>query len=126
MSVITRSVAFFNCDVECHYAERRYAERHYAECRYAERRYAERRYAECRGAKARAMFVSIRAVLLVVLHSMGRLLAILTIGLYHLLDGVTNTRYKLLRFLRTKIKFCKYKRALAFNRDRCCHLALCL
>jgi hypothetical protein len=47
------------------------------------------------------------------------------IGLYHPLDGVTNPRYKLLYFVKTK-KICKEKKALAFYRDRCCHLALCL
>jgi len=46
-------------------------------------------------------------------------------GLYHPLDGVSNLKYKLLHFLTTKIKFCKEK-ALAFNQDRYCHLALCL
>jgi hypothetical protein len=46
-------------------------------------------------------------------------------GLYHPLDGVTNPKYKLLRFL-TTIFFHKQNEALAFNRDRCCHLVLCL
>jgi hypothetical protein len=41
-----------------------------------------------------------------------------------MLDGVTNSKYKLLPFL-TKKNF-KVKKALAFNRDRCGHLALCL
>jgi hypothetical protein len=43
----------------------------------------------------------------------------------HPLDGITNPKYKLLHFLTTKV-FCKEKKALAFNRDRCCHLVLCL
>jgi hypothetical protein len=47
------------------------------------------------------------------------------IGLHHPLDGVTNSEYKLLRLVQLTIFF-KKKRALAFNRDRCCHLALCL
>jgi hypothetical protein len=47
------------------------------------------------------------------------------IGLYHPLDGITNPKYNLLFFLKT-IFFCKEKKALAFNQDRCCHLALCL
>ncbi len=47
------------------------------------------------------------------------------IGLYHLLDGITNLKYKLLCSLTTK-KFLKEKKALAFYRDRCSHLALCL
>jgi hypothetical protein len=47
------------------------------------------------------------------------------IWLYHPLDGVTNPRYKLLHFS-TITFFYKEKKALAFNRDRCCHLALCL
>ena len=47
------------------------------------------------------------------------------IGLHHPLDGITNPEYKLLHFIQLTI-FCKKKRALAFNRDRCCHLALCL
>ncbi len=43
------------------------------------------------------------------------------IGLYHPLYGVTNHKYKLsLNIL------CNVKKALAFNQDRCCHLALCL
>jgi hypothetical protein len=46
-------------------------------------------------------------------------------GLYHPLDGVTNLKYKLLYFLTPNKKISKRK-ALAFNRDRCCHLALCL
>ncbi len=47
------------------------------------------------------------------------------IGLHHPLDGVTNPKYKLLHFIHLTI-FCKKKRALAFNQDRCCDLALCL
>ncbi len=46
-------------------------------------------------------------------------------GLYHPLDGDTNLKYKLLCFLTPNKKNSK-KKALAFNRDRCCHLALCL
>jgi len=48
-----------------------------------------------------------------------------SIGLYHLLDGVTNPQYKMLHFL-TITFFYKENKALAFNRDRCCYLALCL
>jgi hypothetical protein len=48
-----------------------------------------------------------------------------TMGLYHLLDGDTNLKYKLLSFLTPNKKISK-KKALAFNRVRCCHLALCL
>jgi hypothetical protein len=48
-----------------------------------------------------------------------------TIGLYHSLDGITNLKYKLLYFLTPNKKISKRK-ALAFNRDRGCHLALCL
>ncbi len=51
--------------------------------------------------------------------------AILSIGLHHPLDGVTNPKYKLLRFIHLTF-FCKKKWALAFNWDRCCHLALFL
>ncbi len=36
------------------------------------------------------------------------------------------TQYKLLCFITTKIFFGKEKNTLAFNRDRCCHLVLCL
>ncbi len=43
----------------------------------------------------------------------------------HPLDGITNPKYKLLHFLTTEV-FCKEKKALAFYRDRCCHLVLCL
>ncbi len=50
---------------------------------------------------------------------------ILTIGLHHPLDGITNPEYKLLHF-KQLILFFKEKKALAFNWDRYCHLALCL
>jgi hypothetical protein len=40
-------------------------------------------------------------------------------------DGSTSPKYKLLCFITTK-KISKEKNALAFNRDRCCHLVLCL
>jgi hypothetical protein len=40
-------------------------------------------------------------------------------------DGSTSPKYKLLCFIRTK-KISKEKNALAFNRDRGCHLVLCL
>ncbi len=43
----------------------------------------------------------------------------------HPLDGVTNPKYKLLHLF-TTIIFYKEKKALAFNRDRCCHLPHCL
>ncbi len=46
-------------------------------------------------------------------------------GLYHLLDGITNLKYKLLYFLTPNITNSKRK-ALALNRDRCCHLVICL
>ncbi len=49
-----------------------------------------------------------------------------TIGLQHPLYGITNPRYTLLRFIQLTNFFCKEKKALAFNQDRCCHLALCL
>ena len=42
--------------------------------------------------------------------------------LCHPPDGSTSPKYKLLCFMTTK----KEKNALAFNRDRCCHLVLCL
>jgi hypothetical protein len=45
--------------------------------------------------------------------------------LCHPPDGSTSPKYKLLCFILTK-KICKEKIALAFNRDRCCHLVLCL
>ncbi len=45
--------------------------------------------------------------------------------LCHPPDGSTSPKYKLLCFITTKF-FCKEKNALAFNRDRCCHLVLCL
>ncbi len=47
------------------------------------------------------------------------------IGLYHPLNGDTNLKYKLLCFLILNKKISKRK-ALAFYRDRCCHLVLCL
>ncbi len=46
-------------------------------------------------------------------------------GLNRPLDGDTNLKCKLLCFLTPNKKISKRK-ALAFNRDRCCHLALCL
>ncbi len=46
-------------------------------------------------------------------------------GLYHPLDVVTNLKYKLLHFLTLHNNISKRK-ALAFNRDRCCHLVICL
>jgi hypothetical protein len=45
--------------------------------------------------------------------------------LCNLPDGSTSPKYKLLCFITTK-KNCKEKNELAFNRDRCCHLVLCL
>jgi hypothetical protein len=48
-----------------------------------------------------------------------------SMGLYHPSDGVTNPKYKFFRFLGTKF-FCQERNELAFNRDRCCHLVLCL
>jgi len=47
------------------------------------------------------------------------------IGLYHPLNGITNLKYKLMCFLTINKKISK-RNALAFNWDRCCHLALCL
>jgi hypothetical protein len=44
-------------------------------------------------------------------------------GSYQPLDGVTNLKYKLLYFLTQKNS---KRKALAFNRDRWCHLAICL
>jgi hypothetical protein len=46
-------------------------------------------------------------------------------GLYHPLDGITNLKYKLVYFL-TPNKKISNRKALAFNQDRCCHLAICL
>jgi hypothetical protein len=46
-------------------------------------------------------------------------------GLYHPLDGAANLKYKLLYFLAPNKKISKRK-ALAFNWDRYCHLAICL
>ncbi len=48
-----------------------------------------------------------------------------SIGLHQPLDGVTNLEYKLLHLIQLTKFFCKEEKALAFNRDRCCHLALC-
>jgi hypothetical protein len=58
-------------------------------------------------------------------ESLMALSMFIPIGLHHPLDGVTNTEYKLLCFIQLTI-FCKEEKALAFNWDRCCHLALCL
>ncbi len=48
-----------------------------------------------------------------------------SMGLYHPLDGVNILKYKLLYFLTRNKKISKRK-ALAFNRDRCCNLTICL
>jgi hypothetical protein len=40
-------------------------------------------------------------------------------------EGNTSPKYKLLCFI-TNNFFCKEKNSPAFNRDRCCHLVLCL
>jgi len=45
--------------------------------------------------------------------------------LCHPPDGSVSPKYKLLCFITIK-KNCKEKNALALNRDRCCHLVLCL
>jgi hypothetical protein len=47
------------------------------------------------------------------------------IGLYCPLSGITYPKYILMCFLTTLI-FYSQKKALAFNRDRCRHLTLCL
>ncbi len=57
------------------------------------------------------------------LHFLKR--AVPSMRLCHPPDGSTSPKYKLLRYITTKF-FCKEKNALAFNRDRCCHLVLCL
>ncbi len=53
------------------------------------------------------------------------LLSSLTMRLCQPPDGNTSPKYKLLCFI-TTIFFGKEKNALAFNRDRCCNLVLCL
>jgi len=53
------------------------------------------------------------------------IITIVWIGLYHPLDGITNLKFKLLCFLTPSKKISKRK-VLAFNRDRSCHLMLCL
>jgi hypothetical protein len=49
----------------------------------------------------------------------------IAMGVYRPPDGITNLKYKLLYFLTPNKKNSKRK-ALAFDRDRCCHLAICL
>ncbi len=44
---------------------------------------------------------------------------------YHPLDGITYLKYKLVSFWTPNIKI-SMRKALAFNWNRCCHLALCL
>jgi hypothetical protein len=44
----------------------------------------------------------------------------------NLLDGITNPEFKMMCFIQLAKLFCKEKKALVFNRNRCCHLALCL
>jgi len=53
------------------------------------------------------------------------LMSVLITGLYRPLDGLTYLKYKLLCFL-THNKLIFKRKVLAFNLDRCCHLALCL
>jgi hypothetical protein len=48
------------------------------------------------------------------------------IGLHHPIDGITKHEDKLLHFIQLKYFFSKEKKALDFNLDMCCHLALCL
>ncbi len=50
---------------------------------------------------------------------------VLIMRLCHPPDGSTSPKYKLLCFITTNL-FCKEKNTLAFHRDRCCHLVLCL
>ncbi len=59
------------------------------------------------------------------LSSLNSFRHFLTMRLCHQPDGSTSPKYKLLCFIITK-KICKEKNALAFNRDRRCHLVLCL
>jgi hypothetical protein len=59
------------------------------------------------------------------LKNITSLILRIAMGLDHPLDGITNPKYKLLHLIKTKF-FCKEKKALAFNRDSCCHLVLCL
>ncbi len=49
----------------------------------------------------------------------------LIMRLCHPPDGSTSPKYKLLCFITTK-KFLQRKECIAFNRDRCCHLEICL
>ncbi len=76
----------------------------------------------CRTAKIRPILAVLCKRLLMKHQSFNK---IAIIGLYHPLDGITNPKYTLLNFLKTKF-FCKVKEALAFDWDRCCHWALCL
>ncbi len=55
----------------------------------------------------------------------NKIQAIWRMRLCHPPDGSTSPEYKLLCFIATKF-FCKDKNTLAFNRDRCCHLVICL
>jgi hypothetical protein len=48
---------------------------------------------------------------------------IVSMGIYRTTDGVTNPKYKLLRFLTTI--FCQELKVVAFNQDRCCHQVPC-
>jgi hypothetical protein len=47
-------------------------------------------------------------------------------GLYDPLDSVTNLRCKLFYFSTIIKKYFSKRKALAFNRDRCCYLVNCL
>jgi hypothetical protein len=53
------------------------------------------------------------------------LIVLVPMGLYHPIDGVANLKYKLY-FLTPDKKKNSERNALAFNWDRCCHLAICL
>jgi hypothetical protein len=76
------------------------------------------RYAECRSAIERVGYVTFFIVIYREIFYFLR-------KVHHPQNGITNPKYKLLHFLTTKMKFCKEKKALAFNWDRCCHLVLC-
>ncbi len=101
-----------------------YAEKYcFAQCNCVERYYT-KCHTECRCAECRHESVIVPSVIMlnviilyVVMPNVMRLC--------HPPDGSTSPKYKLLCLIITK-KICKEKNALAFNRDRCCHLVLCL
>ncbi len=73
-----------------------------------------------------AWFVRIALKLPNLISNPTLLRSYIVMGLHHPLDGKTYPKYKLLLHFIQLTKNFLQREALAFNRNRCCHLALCL